>query len=124
MTEQTPANENPQPETPPQKQRVRLLVCKNGQCIAANMPPDSESPAKIIVPMNFAADPRLFLKNGELVRPFIKMEAERIEIKEVAGVELHIYGEVNVIEFDPSGMEPIAVRPLEKDYEELNAKPQ
>ena len=124
MTEQTPANENPQPEAQPQKTRVRVLVCKNGQCIAGNLPPDGASPQKIIIPMRFEGDPRLFLKNGELVRPFVKLEADFIETKEVAGVELHIYAEVNAIEFDPSGMEPVAIRPLEKEYEELKAIPQ
>ena len=106
----------------PQKTKVRLLICKSGQCMAAVVPAETETPPKLIMPLNLAGDPRLFLKNGELVAPFVKVEFRHRKNLDVSGVDVHIYGEVASADFDPAGMQPVTVRSLAKDFEELNQK--
>ena len=120
MTDEAPAtNDNAQPPAP--KLRVKLLISRNGQFIVQPFTPGQEQPARIIMPLNIAGDPRYFVKNGEIVRPFITIEFKHRKTMDVSGIDVAIYAEVASKEFDPSDMQPIAVRSLDKDFEELNA---
>jgi hypothetical protein len=74
----------------------------------------------IIVPLNSSEDKRLFLKNGELVTPFVKVSFRHVRNVKAAGFMLAIYEEVGIAEFDPTDMAPVAIRVLEVDFKELN----
>jgi hypothetical protein len=117
-----PVNANPQPVTPT-KQAILQCVCKNGQIIIRQATPGTEPPQKLLQPMNLNADPRLFVKNGEIVRPFVVFTFKFRRTIDVSGVDISLYSEVSVAEFDPSDMVPIAMRSLDKDFDELNAPP-
>jgi hypothetical protein len=70
--------------------------------------------------MNQNGDPRVFLKNGELVTPTIKIEFSHRKTLDVSGIDVSLYNEVATHEFDPSDMEPVKVRSLDQEFAELN----
>src|ERR1700677_409496 len=92
----------PLPE--PQKQAISQCVCKNGQFIIKPIAAGTEPPKKIIHPLNLAGDDRFFVKNGEIVRPFLKVEFHYLQTLDVSGIDIAIYEETAIHEFDPSDM--------------------
>lgn len=120
MTEDAPiANNDISPTA--QKLRVKLLVTRNCQFIVQPSVPGQDDPSRMLMPLNISGDPRYFVKNGEIVRPFVRVEFKHRKTMDVSGIDVAIYGEVGSEEFDPSDMQPIAIRSLDKEFEELNA---
>ena len=103
---------------------ISQCVCKNGQLIVKPIEAGEQPPEKIVHPLNLTGDTRLFAKNGEIVRPFMTVEFNYLQTVDVSGIGIAIYEEVSTSEFDPSDMQPIAVRSLDKEFEELNPSPQ
>ena len=124
MTENVTAPEVVAPEVTveanPPKHAITICVCKNGQVI---MRPGEATPRKkILVPMNIQGDSRFFVKNGEIVRPFVTFEFKLRKTLDVSGIDVSLYHEQSMDEFNPTDMVPIAIRSLDKDFDELNAK--
>lgn len=97
-----------------------LLVCKSGQIIVR---PTKAVAQKILMPLNLTGDSRLFVKNGEIVRPFLTVEFAHVQTLDVAGFTLGVYEETASSEFDPTGMEEITIRSLDQDFDALNPHP-
>jgi len=101
------------------KQAINICVCKNGQVI---MRQGEASPRKhLFVPLNLSGDTRFFVKNGEIVRPFVTFHFGLRRTMEVSGIDISLYHEESMAEFDPTDMVPIGVRSLDKDFDQLNA---
>ncbi len=94
-----------------------VFFTKTGQMLSR---PLKHAHQSLAIPMN-AGDNRLFLKNGELVTPFVTVKFRHVKNVACAGFMLAIYEEYEAAEFDPTGMVPVPVRSLEKDFEELNS---
>jgi hypothetical protein len=103
------------------KLSISQCVCKSGQLIVKPITAGLELPKKIIHPLNLSGDSRLFAKNGEVVRPFVTVEFNYLQTIDVSGIAIAVYEEAATHEFDPSDMQPIAVRSLDKEFDELNA---
>lgn len=107
------------PETPAPKQAINICVCKNGQVILRQ---GEASPRKrLLVPLNLSGDTRFFVKNGEIVRPFVTFNFALRRTMDISGIDVSLYHEESMAEFDPTDMVPIGVRSLDKDFDELNA---
>jgi hypothetical protein len=109
--------EQPKEEVQPPSMICCLLVCKNGQFITRQL---TEAPKTIILPLGIPGDIRLFLSAGEVVSPFVKVHFSQVAEANVSGFDMAIYEETSVDEFDPSGLEPLGIRSLDKVYDELN----
>ncbi|MCE9565847.1 MAG: hypothetical protein K8U57_27800 [Planctomycetes bacterium] len=110
-------NDTPQQ---PKKPAMSLCIAKSGQVIARSLPA-GEKPRNVLhIPLNVNADPRLFVKGGELVRPFVTYEFKLRRTMDVSGIDVSLYQEAGMKEFDPADMVPIAIRSLDKDFDELN----
>jgi hypothetical protein len=93
-----------------------IFFTKTGQILTRKL---DHAVKSIVMPLN-NGDNRLFIKNGELVTPFVKVNFRHVKNVPAAGFMLAIYEEVGVDEFDPTDMVPIAIRSLEVDFKELN----
>lgn len=93
-----------------------IFFTKSGQILTRKLEHAEKS---IVMPLN-NGDNRLFIKNGELVTPFVKISFRHVKNVLAAGFMLAIYEEVGVAEFDPTDMVPVAIRSLEVDFKELN----
>lgn len=108
------------PESPAAKPAISICVCKNGQVILRQG--EAKPRKQLHVPLNLNGDSRLFVKNGELVRPFVTFTFAFRRTIDVSGFDVSLYHEQGVAEFDPADMVPIALRSLDKDFDELNAE--
>jgi len=108
-------------QAPESNPTLCLLVCKSGQIIAR---PTKAVAQKVVMPLNLSGDTRLFMKAGEIVRPFMKVEFTHVQTLDVSGFTLGVYEETGAAEFDPAGIEEIGIRSLDKDFDELNPQPQ
>lgn len=97
-----------------------LLICRNGRFITRML---AKVPGAIVLPITVETDPRLFLKKGEIVRPFITVTFRHVRNFSAAGFKIAVFEETAQAEFDPAGLQQTAMRSLEKDYDELNGKP-
>jgi hypothetical protein len=105
----------------PAKPAVNQCVCRNGQIIVRNGVPGTEPPKALFVPMNLNGDQRLFIDKGKLVHPFVVIEFAFRRTIDVSGIDISLFHEVAVQEFDPKDMQPIALHNLEDIFNELNA---
>ena len=82
-------NEN-QNKKPP----LSALYCitKNGTLIARAIP---SAPKTVTVPVNLQGDNRLFLKNGEIVHPFVNITFRHVRNVPVSTSMLAIYEETD-----------------------------
>ena len=107
---------NPEHDKSKKQPLVGLFVCGNGQAILRQLDHAHKS---LVIPMNLG-DSRLFIKNGELVSPFVKISFRHVKNVTAAGKMLAIYEEQSVAEFDPTDMVEVKQRNLEVDFKELN----
>ena len=94
-----------------------IFFTKSGAIITRPM---KHAVSSLVIPMN-TQDPRLFLKDGEIVQPFVKITFKHIRNVSLASRMLAIYEESESAEFNPEGMTPVPFRSLDTDFTELNA---
>ena len=116
-------NDLPAPETtaPAAKPAISLCIAKNGQIIVRQETPGAAPRKKLHLPLNINGDTRFFIKNGEIVRPFVTFEFSLRRTMDISGIDVSLYSETGMKEFDPADMVPAGVRSLDKDFDELNA---
>lgn len=80
-------------------------------------------PDKILIPYLIDKDPRMFVRNGELIKPYgiVEFEYERTELCPTLNHERAFYREIARRDFDPAGSVPIAYFNIEKLADDLNA---
>jgi hypothetical protein len=105
----------------PKKPAMSVCIAKSGQVIVRGETLGEEPRKTLYMPLNINQDPRMFVKNGEIVRPFVTFEFKFRRTVEVSGIDVSLYQEVGMKEFDPTDMVLIGMRSLEKDFNELNA---
>ena len=94
------------PKAKPPASISGIFFTKSGQILTRKL---DKAHASVLVPLNLTEDKRLFLKNGELVTPFVTFTFRHVKTVKAAGFPLALYEEVAIAEFDPTGMAPVAV---------------
>lgn len=105
----------------PAKPTITLLICKSGQIITQPAQKQDFPAATIKLPVGLQQDQRLFLKGTEILRPYVVVTFKHRKTLDVAGIDLNIYGEIEVTPFDETGLQLLGIRSLEKDFEEKAA---
>jgi hypothetical protein len=84
---------------------------------------DGLPPDKILVPFLIASDPRMFVRNGELIKPYQVLEFKLVRQESFPEMkhDMAIYSEVSRAEFNPAGCVPIQYFDIAKLDKELNA---
>lgn len=103
----------------PAKRAITLLICKSGQIITQPAQKHDIPPSTIKMPL-LTQDQRLFLKDNEIVRPYLVVTFKHRKTMDIAGIDFDIYGEIEVAPFDDTGLQLLAFRSLDKDFHELN----
>lgn len=100
-----------------------VCVTRDNSYMVQRQKTEGRPPAKFLMPFVNTADPRLFVRNGELIKPYSIIEFELCEMVGLPEVshDQAIYAEVGRTEFDPAGCVPIQYFNLEKVAEDLNA---
>ena len=81
------------------------------------------APAKILVPFLNPNDPRMFVRNGELIKPYYVVEFAfvRMDLAPELSHDRAFYRETGRIEFNPTGCVPISYFSIEKLEKDLNS---
>jgi hypothetical protein len=94
-----------------------LFITKNGTLIARAL---LHAPRSVTLPVNLAGDSRLFLKNGEIVHPFVEITFRHVRNVPLAIHTLAIYEETGQSEFDVTELVPAPIFDLEAEFRKLN----
>jgi hypothetical protein len=107
---------------PPEKPWFPICVSKDNAYLVKSQPKTGKPPAKILMPWVDSNDPRLFVRNGELIKPYGVVEFEFVRLEECPELDHNraCYREINRSNFDPAGCAPIQYFNLEKHAEVLN----
>ena len=105
------------PTSPAKPRLIGTFFTKTGQILTREQ---KRAAPSLVIPMNLN-DPRLFIQNGQIVSPFVKVTFRHVRNVPAAGFMLAIYEESAVAEFDPTGLTPVTQRSLEQDFAEMNA---
>lgn len=84
---------------------------------------DGNPPEKVLIPFVNPSDPRFFVRNGELIKPYgvTEFAFQRAELCPDLGHDRAFYHETGRREFDPTGCVPIKYFDIEKVSDDLNA---
>jgi hypothetical protein len=105
------------------KERPWFAICVGqGNSYALRGPKTGKPPARIMLPWVDPADPRMFVRNGELIKPYgiTEFAFQRMEPCPELDHDRACYKELVRAEFDPAGCVPIKYFDLEKLSESLN----
>jgi hypothetical protein len=106
------------------KERQWIAMCvDSGNQYMLRAPKTGKPPARIMVPFLDPNDPRMFVRNGELIKPYGITEFAFIRMESCPELDHDraCYKELVRAEFDPTGCVPIKYFDLEKLADSLNA---
>jgi hypothetical protein len=117
--------ESASPETgdqPKEKPIFHVCVASDNSYIVKRQKTEGEPPKSLFVPWLNAADPRMFVRNGELIKPYgvVAFGFQRMVYLSDVAHDMAIYREVARTDFDPSDCVPIQYFDIEKLAESLN----
>ena len=110
-------------KAPKERGIIHLCVTSDNSYIVKHPKQAGAPPEKIFVPWLTESDPRFFVRNGELIKPYgvVEFALQRIEPCPELNHDRAFYKEVSRTEFDPTGCVPITYFDIEKLAESLNA---
>jgi hypothetical protein len=114
----------PQMSKQPKKRPIfHVCIAADNTYMVNHQKTDGLPPEKILVPFLIASDPRMFVRSGELIKPYEVIEFKLLRLESFPEVkhDMAIYNEVSRTEFNPSGCVPIQYFDISKLDQQLNA---